>query len=364
MFEFLYWLISGFHMIGLFMIDTRNEYSFFPGSPIHSRVIHGNILQNKKDEDTEFYFETIKNWAISQIEKPNISHHWWYSKLPNNIKSMFETISNHSNLYTMFSTIFDPNYYIIEPIYEMNEIYITGNERKNEMIQSDRVFFISHIDGPFIWIPFVSVYRCLIGINENNKITTHFPTINECFKINKGDALAFDFNREIHYISEKNIEDSEPRVTLKSHYCIYPKYLKWLGKIMYKCNAIYNHVFRNLFLNTIEPDTWLKRFNSILVVYSTHLFVFIETFIGYRNIAYLLFITYWNGIIYNIYTTYHHSILLYILPSIYKSISMICFYNDAPFIDKWSNIRDILLYYIVGALYLLYNNVTNIINYT
>jgi len=351
MFEYISWLISTFHLIGMFMIDTRNKCSFFPGSLSYSRVIHGNILKNKKEDDMELYYDTIKQWALSKITKTTISHHWWYDKLPDNIQSMFEKISNSSNIYSMFSEVFDPFYYTIEPIYEMNEIYVTGQERKDESIQSDRVFFISHIDGPFMWVPFVSVYRCLIGINENEKITTHFPVLNTCYKVNKGDALAFDFNREVHYISEKNVPDSEPRVTLKAHYCIYPKYLKWLGNFMYVCNSVYDNIFRNLFLKTIEPENILDRINGFIVVYSTHLFMMIETWIGYRNIYYIVYITYWYSIDPN-----KSSFYLY-FPCFYKHVSLVLFYHEQHMIEQTSNIRDMIIFLLAGFFSLYYYNI-------
>ena len=51
-----------------------------------------------------------------------------------------------------------------------------------------------------------------------------------------GDVLAFDFNREVHYIStdhsKKDISD-DFRVTLKLHYCVYPRLLAPLGWLMH-----------------------------------------------------------------------------------------------------------------------------------
>lgn len=54
----------------------------------------------------------------------------------------------------------------------------------------------------------------------------------------KGDVLAFDFNREVHYISATAASNSKTdtdgfRVTLKLHYCIYPRVLAPLGWLMH-----------------------------------------------------------------------------------------------------------------------------------
>ena len=57
-------------------------------------------------------------------------------------------------------------------------------------------------------------------------------SVNACL----GDVLAFDFNREVHYIStdhsKKDISD-DFRVTLKLHYCVYPRLLAPLGWLMH-----------------------------------------------------------------------------------------------------------------------------------
>jgi hypothetical protein len=66
--------------------------------------------------------------------------------------------------------------------------------------------------------------------------TTHFPLANLSVNACQGDVLAFDFNREVHYIStdhsKKDISD-DFRVTLKLHYCVYPRLLAPLGWLMH-----------------------------------------------------------------------------------------------------------------------------------
>ena len=84
----------------------------------------------------------------------------------------------------------------------MNELYVSINN--SNKLNSDRVFFSKHIDGPFGFFPFCSVYRTLIGCNDNNFIITHFPLKNKDICISKNDLLPFDYNKENHYISLKN----------------------------------------------------------------------------------------------------------------------------------------------------------------
>jgi hypothetical protein len=49
----------------------------------------------------------------------------------------------------------------------MNEIYVTGPSRFDEVKNSDQIFYTRHVDGPWGLIPFVSVYRCIVGMDRN-----------------------------------------------------------------------------------------------------------------------------------------------------------------------------------------------------
>jgi hypothetical protein len=56
----------------------------------------------------------------------------------------------------------------------MNEIYVTGPERFDEGPNSDQIFDMRHVDGPWGVVPFVSVYRCLIGMDRNHVVRCAF----------------------------------------------------------------------------------------------------------------------------------------------------------------------------------------------
>lgn len=49
----------------------------------------------------------------------------------------------------------------------MNEIYVTGPSRFDEGFNSDQIFYTKHVDGPWGLIPFVSVFRCIVGMDKN-----------------------------------------------------------------------------------------------------------------------------------------------------------------------------------------------------
>ena len=119
-------------------------------------------------------------------------------------------------------------------------------------------------------------------------IITHFPMTETNVFIKTGDVIAFDFNREMHYISKVNTTN-QLRITMKAHYCIYPKHMVWFGKQMCALNVYYDRLFRDLFLHTITPVTNREKIGAALVMLGTNSYAWIEMWIGYKNILFFGF---------------------------------------------------------------------------
>merc|ERR1719230_1968192 len=112
----------------------------------------------------------------------------------------------------------------------MNEVYVSS---PTYTMNSDKVFYMAHVDGPFFCWPHCYLFRSIIGINENQMISTQFPMTPMKATISTGDMVAFDFNREIHYIeNDPSKPNTDFRITLKVHYLVYPKSLKRFGKLL------------------------------------------------------------------------------------------------------------------------------------
>ena len=169
----------------------------------------------------------------------------------------------------------------------MDEVYATGPPVKGT---SDEVFYTKHIDGPFEFYRFASVYRCLIALDDNTTTVTKLPMIPDQITATTGDVFGFDFNNEIHYIEKdpSRREDKDQRIVLKCHYVVSPPLLGFWGSLLGKLNVLYNMCFRALFLKTIRPSTWfedvLARFGVVGV---TKLVYQIEQYLGYNNIMYI-----------------------------------------------------------------------------
>ena len=343
--HFVFGTIGVLYFYGLYSIDSLNAHAFFPGSITFRRVVQTKL----KPDFYGPFISKLKEWANDQMNKTKEkrSKHWWIEELPAGLQKASHECSWNESIKNMFATLFQPDMYTVEEIPSMNELYVAGEDNPMQTY-SDRVFFLSHIDGPFGLIPFVSIYRCLIGCNDQDKITTYFPLHNTHAKIQEGNVLAFDFNREIHYIHQSKTKPKpkpqslvdEKRVVLKVHYCIYPKPLKWLGKMVISLNTFYNSYFRKLFLSTINPKSALDYFYSCGVVYSSFAFVCADFIVGHKNLLYLAFV-------YSLHQDVQYLFLLY--PCIHKMIQL--YHIESTQIEGVTFIRDILLFYILNIIH-------------
>jgi len=193
----------------------------------------------------------------------------------------------------------------------MNEIYVASEKHKSN---SDTVFYMQHIDGPWYLMPFCGAYRCILAVNENNRICTAFPQVNQEYTLTDGDVAGFDFNREVHYI--KNNEDAvnaEPRITLKLHYVVYPKCLWPLGKLLALLTTGYDIAARNLFLATIKPPSLFWRFMAQMILIVTDGVFQAEKYVGYNNLVYVavaaLLSVYVHPLAFLVMTSYMHYLM-------------------------------------------------------
>lgn len=179
------------------------------------------------------------------------------------IKPGFDNIKNGYILRTL-AAYYPDN--IIENIDEMNELYISAIGANG----SDRVFETEHLDGPFFFLPFCVVLRCVLAVRGNRSICTEFPAANRSVVLHSNEFVAFDYNRDVHYILKNRfVHDTNKRVILKLHYLVTPKFLpRPIARFYKTTNAKYNQMMRYLFLKSQEKDTALSRvINGGTVIY-------------------------------------------------------------------------------------------------
>lgn len=148
----------------------------------------------------------------------------------------------------------------IMPIIEMNELYIPSIEVSNSDVIIENIQQkIGFYDGPFFFLPYCHVYKCIVGIQGNENIHSIFPQENKELLIHKNEIIAFDYNRDAHYIyktENKNDEDSdytivpeEECIMLKTHYIIFPLWMPLLIVIFYKKLHIWFNIVKWVYKN-------------------------------------------------------------------------------------------------------------------
>ncbi|MCG8650455.1 MAG: phosphatidylethanolamine N-methyltransferase family protein, partial [Pirellulales bacterium] len=137
-------------------------------------------------------------------------------------------------------------------------------------------------------------YRCMVAASPNAEVTTHFPMVGtnydrpEGHRLETGDAIAFDFNRELHYITRQlTDQQTEPRVNLKLHFVAFPASMAWYGNWLAKLTTAYDVRARQLFLQTIAPHSWWPKLKTRWVLGWTKVFELVVRFLGWNNLAYV-----------------------------------------------------------------------------
>ena len=189
-----------------------------------------------------------------------------------------------------FRKIFAAHHFDIEPVIEMNEIYVTAVGAIKE-ITSDAVFYTPHTDGPFWWLPGASLYRVLVGVTPNKMVRTNFnlqhPT--EAKTVDMYDTLGFDYNRELHWIDHvPGQENTERRSLIKLHFVVYPKGWHRYGKLAAYLNLSYNTWARNNFLRTLRPVTMVEQLNAWWIFATTWCNAIFEMHVGWPNLTYVV----------------------------------------------------------------------------
>jgi hypothetical protein len=277
---------------------------YLPWKSQKSRIL------NCKLNDDHCSLNSIRKWVIKQEPSINTSTHWWCKDLPPNINELFSNISNNKKIIGMFKRMYGDNY-TVDILQDMNEIYVSpplNNNINFEKNASDNIFYTRHIDGPFFYIPFASCYRVIVGLDDNKDTMTIFNIIPETYIIKTGDVVGFDFHRECHYITpiikyqEDIINTKKFRVILKMHYCIYPNWAFAFGFILSKLSIMYNKLFRDLFLFTLNPQNRFIKYLANVMIISTKVYHDIEYYIGNNNIQFLIILYYVSiNINYNIF---------------------------------------------------------------
>ena len=261
-------------------------------SPLRMLVARKPVLKTKLNAQSQRQdFEQVLDWVRANQTTSEQSTHWWQSDLDDQAAGALRRLSRDPQLINKIRRFHGAGYGV-EPVSGMNEVYLTGPSKQ---ATSDTVFYRGHVDGPWAVFPGARLYRCMLALNQNLEVTTHFPmaslrySVPDGHRLEHGDAVAFDFNRELHYITRNpDPRQSESRINLKLHFVAYPVRLAWYGKLLAAMTTWYDQRARELFLETIQPTGWWAALKTQWVLGWTKLFELAVRFVGWTNLAFLV----------------------------------------------------------------------------
>lgn len=259
-----------------------------PFSPLvpADRIAHGKVSGARE----RAAIATIHEWVTAQDVPVETTTHWWRHALPEPVAEAYRVLAESEQVVGTIQARFGSAYTVL-PVVAMDEVYMAASCPR---MTSDTVFYMSHVDGPFSMWPLSSVYRCLVAITPNERVSTHFPMDGmhygepRSYTMDQGDVLGFDFNRELHYITEDpDVELPERRVSLKVHYAVVPKAVAWWGRLHGAATAQYNILARRAFLDTIAPSSLRARAGAAWILATTKTAEVVQRYAGASNLFYV-----------------------------------------------------------------------------
>lgn len=211
------------------------------------RVISGDISAEIK-VDTDVIEAIAKERYKHHVSK---AHHEWINEIDDlQLKSAIDNIRSQRAIFIRMQEEFPGM--TIRSVKEVDEIYwaVSPDAAK----ASDTALVDCHYDAPFGWIPTfgVTFYRIIIGMNENNTVTTYFPDEDKKVKMTTGEFHGLDFNQDWHCI-DGTIPKGKHRILLKLHYIVIPKNRRTYAKFISYLNTCWAKFSRSSMNLSSDP---------------------------------------------------------------------------------------------------------------
>ena len=117
---------------GCYAIDSTTTGT--PHSFVTARALFGRFSTARERED----MKTVREWAIAQEPEHMKTTHWWVSDLGSAARSAFQRLETCDSVVKLFRTKFNEAEYGMDVIQGMNELYISGPNRKGTSDQVRR----------------------------------------------------------------------------------------------------------------------------------------------------------------------------------------------------------------------------------
>lgn len=231
------------------------------------------------------HLETMLSYVDGLALDRSETFHVWETELPPPEREAFATLADSAAIRDSILEAFPGC--TVQTVTDMNEVYVSNMGAKG----SDHAFLQHHIDGPFAFLPFLTLLRCLIVVRGNDRVATIFVAQKRGSTLGTGRFCWFDYNRDIHYITKSGDPDellADSRIALKVHYAVAPRWLAPVQGLFAGWNETYNRRARQLFVASKNPQSAVGRFLGAVVNGSTFLYPLFLRYIGVLNLLVIL----------------------------------------------------------------------------
>ena len=265
------------------VIDSVLMRSCFLPSLLVSR--NRNVITTVASKES---VTSLRRWIRENVEYSDETTHIW-PHMNKGTDQPVTKLEHDKAIEAAFRTVFPAKHFDVKPVENMNEIYVTAVGSKKS-INSDRVFYTPHTDGPYWFLPGASLYRVLVGVTPNQQVRTRFNLQHgsQDQVLDRNGVVGFDYNRELHWIDHvPGVLNMERRSVVKLHYIVYPRGWHRYGQWCARCNTAYNTWARGNFLQTLRPETLYDNVVAWWIWFTTRINAgFMEHF-GWNNLVYI-----------------------------------------------------------------------------
>jgi len=231
------------------------------------------------------HLETMLAFVERQALDPRETYHAWEAELPPDEREAFAGLKDSAAIRASILEAFPGC--TVHNVDGMNEVYVSNMGGKG----SDHAFLQHHIDGPFAFLPFLTLLRCLVVVRGNDRVATIFLAQKRATTLGTGQYCWFDYNRDIHYITKSGDPDElldDSRVCLKVHYAVVPRWLAPFQRLFAGWNETYNRRARQLFLASKNPQSPIGKFLGAVVNVGTFAYPLFLRYVGVLNLLVVL----------------------------------------------------------------------------
>ena len=334
-------LLHNFWLLPLVLDSILQRHLFLPYVPCRNRTIRAGSVTSRAS------VELLREWIRQNVAfSEETTHIWPHAQTATD--QAVTGLEHDKAIREAFRTVFPAKHYDVQPVQGMNEIYVTAVGSKKS-INSDAVFYTSHTDGPYWFLPGASLYRVLVGVTPNTQVRTRFTLQHSSQDqvLDQYGMIGFDYNRELHWIDHvPGAINTERRSVIKLHYMVYPRGWHRYGQWCAYLNTSYNTWARGNFLQTLRPVHWFDDVLAWWIWLVTRTNAALEEYVGWNNVTYIVGAYLLSGYdttswIFVITTSFRHYVLY-----------MTTFAYRTPPVALGNLMRDAKLYKTISMLHL------------